>query len=114
MLIQIRLSRLFYVDALNIALTGDLFALSAICTPGCGCLEIADRLAEIFPSSNLNWRALSIKTDPLISDAGFTKEFEVLVYIAVILKRLINNQGEVWFGVNRNLHHFHYQIQQRK
>ena len=42
-----------YIDALNIALTGDLFALKNSALAGCGCLEIADRLAEIFPSQTL-------------------------------------------------------------
>lgn len=68
-----------YVDALNIALTGDLFALRASALPGCGCLEIADRLAEIFPTQTLIGGRYQLKQIQLLNDAGFTKEFKVLV-----------------------------------
>jgi hypothetical protein len=68
-----------YVDALNIALTGDLFALRASARAGCGCLEIADRLAEIFPTQTLIGGRYQLKQIQLLNDAGFTKEFKVLV-----------------------------------
>jgi hypothetical protein len=68
-----------YVDALNIALTGDLFALRASARTGCGCLEIADRLAEIFPTQTLIGGRYQLKQIQLLNDAGFTKEFKVLV-----------------------------------
>lgn len=75
-----------YVDALNTALTGDLFALRASARPGCGCLEIADRLAEIFPSQTLIGGRYKLKAIELINDAGFTKEFKVLVHRSDIEK----------------------------
>lgn len=75
-----------YVDALNIALTGDLFALRASANPGCGCLEIADRLAEIFPTQTLIGGRYQLKQIQLINDAGFTKEFKVLVHRSDIQK----------------------------
>jgi hypothetical protein len=68
-----------YVDALNIALTGDLFALRASALPGCGCLEIADRLAEIFPTQTLIGGRYQLKQIQLLNDVGFTKEFKVLI-----------------------------------
>ena len=68
-----------YVDALNIALTGDLFALRASARAGCGCLEIADRLAEIFPTQTLIGGRYQLKQIQLLNDSGFTKEFKVLV-----------------------------------
>ncbi len=68
-----------YVDALNFALTGDLFALRASALPGCGCLEIADRLSEIFPTQTLIGGRYQLKQIQLLNDAGFTKEFKVLV-----------------------------------
>ena len=75
-----------YIDALNIALTGDLFALKGSALPGCGCLEIADRLAEIFPSQTLIGGHYQLKQIHLISDAGSVKEFDVLVHRSDIEK----------------------------
>ena len=75
-----------YVDALNIALTGDLFALRDAVLPGCGCLEIADRLAEIFPSQTLIGGHYQLKYIHLLSDSVSTKEFEVLVHRSDIEK----------------------------
>ena len=75
-----------YVDALNIALTGDLFALRDAALPGCGCLEIADRLAEIFPSQTLIGGHYQLKYIHLLSDSVSTKEFEVLVHRSDIEK----------------------------
>ena len=75
-----------YVDALNIALTGDLFALRDAALPGCGCLEIADRLAEIFPSQTLIGGHYQLKYIHLLRDAGSLKEFEVLVHRSDIEK----------------------------
>ena len=75
-----------YVDALNIALTGDLFALRDAALPGCGCLEIADRLAEIFPSQTLIGGHYQLKYIYLLSDSVSTKEFEVLVHRSDIEK----------------------------
>ncbi len=75
-----------YVDALNIALTGDLFALRDSALPGCGCLEIADRLAEIFPSQTLIGGHYQLKYIHLLSDSVSTKEFEVLVHRSDIEK----------------------------
>ena len=75
-----------YVDALNIALTGDLFALRDSALPGCGCLEIADRLAEIFPSQTLIGGHYQLKYIHLINDSVSTKEFEVLVHRSDIEK----------------------------
>jgi hypothetical protein len=82
-----------YVDALNIALTGDLFALRASANPGCGCLAIADRLAQIFPSQTLIGGHYQLKQIHLISDGGFVKEFEVLVHRSDIEK--IDKQSRV-------------------
>jgi len=75
-----------YVDALNIALTGDLFALRDAALPGCGCLQIADRLAEIFPSQTLIGGHYQLRYIHLLSDEGATKEFEVLVHRSDIEK----------------------------
>ena len=75
-----------YVDALNIALTGDLFALRSSALPGCGCLEIADRLDEIFPSQTLIGGDYQLKYIHLLSDSPATKEFEVLVHRSDIEK----------------------------
>ncbi len=75
-----------YVDALNIALTGDLFALKDSALPGCGCLEIADRLAEIFPSKSLIGGHYQLRYIHLLNDEGATKEFEVLVHRSDIEK----------------------------
>jgi len=75
-----------YVDGLNIALTGDLFALKASANAGCGCLEIADRLAEIFPSQTLIGGQYQLRQIHLISDEGFRKEFKVLVHRSDIEK----------------------------
>ena len=75
-----------YVDALNIALTGDLFALRDAALPGCGCLEIADRLAEIFPSQTLIGGHYQLKCIHLLSDSVSTKAFEVLVHRSDIEK----------------------------
>jgi hypothetical protein len=75
-----------YVDALNIALTGDLFALRDAALPGCGCLQIADRLAEIFPSQTLIGGHYQLKYIHLLSDAPTSKEFEVGVHRSDIEK----------------------------
>ena len=75
-----------YVDALNIALTGDLFALKDSALPGCGCLEIADRLAEIFPSQTLIGGHYQLKNIHLLNDQPTKKEFEVLVHRSDIEK----------------------------
>ena len=75
-----------YVDALNIALSCDLFALRDSALPGCGCLEIADRLAEIFPSQTLIGGHYQLKYIHLLSDSVSTKEFEVLVHRSDIEK----------------------------
>ena len=75
-----------YVDALNIALTGDLFALKDSALPGCGCLEIADRLAEIFPSQTLIGGHYQLKYIHLLKDHPTNKEFEVLVHRSDIEK----------------------------
>ena len=75
-----------YVDALNIALTGDLFALKDSALPGCGCLEIADRLAEIFPSQTLIGGHYQLKYIHLLNDQPTKKEFEVLVHRSDIEK----------------------------
>jgi len=75
-----------YVDALNIALTGDLFALKDSALPGCGCLNIADRLAEIFPTQTLIGGHYQLKYIHLLSDAPTVKEFEVLVHRSDIEK----------------------------
>ena len=42
-----------YVAALNLALVGELSQLRASADPNCGCLEIADRLASLFPHASL-------------------------------------------------------------
>lgn len=75
-----------YIDGLNIALTGDLFALKSSALPGCGCLEIAERLAEIFPSQTLIGGHYQLKYLHLLSDAGSVKEFDVLVHRSDIEK----------------------------
>jgi len=75
-----------YIDGLNIALTGDLFALKSSALPGCGCLEIAERLAEIFPSQTLIGGHYQLKYIHLLSDAGSVKEFDVLVHRSDIEK----------------------------
>ena len=75
-----------YVDALNIALTGDLFALKDSALPGCGCLEIADRLAEIFPSQTLIGGHYQLRYIHLLNDQPTNKEFEVLVHRSDIEK----------------------------
>ena len=75
-----------YVDALNIALTGDLFALKDSALPGCGCLEIADRLAEIFPSQTLIGGHYQLKYIHLLNDQPTKKKFEVLVHRSDIEK----------------------------
>lgn len=75
-----------YIDGLNIALTGDLFALKRSALPGCGCLEIAERLAEIFPSQTLIGGHYQLKYLHLLSDAGSVKEFDVLVHRSDIEK----------------------------
>lgn len=75
-----------YVDALNIALTGDLFALKNSALPGCGCLQIADRLTEIFPSQTLIGGHYQLKYIHLLSDLPSIKEFEVLVHRSDIEK----------------------------
>ena len=75
-----------YVDALNIALTGDLFALKDSALPGCGCLEIADRLAEIFPSQTLIGGHYQLRYIHLLNDQPTKKEFEVLVHRSDIEK----------------------------
>jgi hypothetical protein len=75
-----------YVDALNIALTGDLFALKVSALPGCGCLDIADRLAEIFPSQTLIGGHYQLKYIHLLSDVPSAKEFEVLIHRSDIEK----------------------------
>ena len=75
-----------YVDALNIALTGDLFALKDSALPGCGCLEIADRLTEIFPSQTLIGGHYQLKYIHLLNDQPTKKEFEVLVHRSDIEK----------------------------
>lgn len=82
-----------YVDALNIALTGDLFALKAAANPGCGCLAIADRLAQIFPTQTLIGGHYQLKQIHLLSDAGFSKEFKVLIHRSDIEK--IDKQSRV-------------------
>lgn len=75
-----------YIDGLNTALTGDLFALKSSALPGCGCLEIAERLAEIFPSQTLIGGHYQLKYIHLLSDAGSVKEFDVLVHRSDIEK----------------------------
>lgn len=75
-----------YIDGLNTALTGDLFALKSSALPGCGCLEIAERLAEIFPSQTLIGGHYQLKYIHLLSDAGLVKEFDVLVHRSDIEK----------------------------
>ncbi len=75
-----------YVDALNIALTGDLFALRDAALPSCGCLQIADRLAEIFPSQTLIGGHYQLEYIHLLSDSPEIKEFEVLVHRSDIEK----------------------------
>ncbi|CAB4697813.1 MAG: hypothetical protein F2670_03030 [Actinobacteria bacterium] len=75
-----------YVDSLNIALTGDLFALKDSALPGCGCLEIADRLAEIFPEQTLIGGHYQIKYIHLLIDQPTSKEFDVLVHRSDIEK----------------------------
>ena len=75
-----------YVDALNIALTGDLFALKNSALPGCGCLDIADRLAEISPSQTLIGGHYQLRYIHLINDQPTNKEFEVLVHRSDIEK----------------------------
>jgi hypothetical protein len=75
-----------YVDGLNIALTGDLFALKDSALPGCGCLEIADRLAEIFPTQTLIGGHYQLKYIHLLSDGATSKEFAVLVHRSAIEK----------------------------
>ena len=75
-----------YVDALNIALTGDLFALKDSALAGCGCLAIADRLAEIFPSQTLIGGHYQLKYIHLLKDYPTNKEFEVLVHRSDIEK----------------------------
>lgn len=75
-----------YVAALNLALVGQLSELQASADPKCGCLEIAERLASLFPHASLIGGSYELKGIWLEKDEIERKIFKVEIKRSDITK----------------------------
>ena len=75
-----------YVAALNLALVGQLSELQASADPNCGCLEIAERLASLFPHASLIGGSYELKGIWLEKDEIAKKIFKVEIKRSDITK----------------------------
>lgn len=75
-----------YVAALNLALVGQLSELQASADPNCGCLEIAERLASLFPHASLIGGSYELKGIWLEKDEIERKIFKVEIKRSDITK----------------------------
>ena len=82
-----------YIDALNWALAGDLSKLKQAAHPGCGCLEISNRLKSLFTTASLTGGGYRLINISIASDSLNKKIFDVVINRAELIK--VDKQGGV-------------------